>query len=157
MPQPARGPAGRQPSRRSNANTPQQSNTALVLSVAILLFIAGSIAGYFIWKQAQTPEVLPPAYVNLGRVVAQVGGGRFVRTDVQLQISSAEYTPLFQSHQQQVMEGVRRGFGQISGDEIYTLEGKRAAQKAIAAHINHYFEEPLVEEVYFSGFLVAGG
>ncbi len=139
-------------------DTRNGANTVLIGSLAMLIFIAGSIAGFFIWKQTQPDQQMEqPAYVSLGRVVAQVGGGRFVRTDIQLEISGPEYTGLFQQHHVQVLEGVRRGFSQVPGDDIYSLEGKKAAQEAIIAHLNHYFEAPLVERVYFSDFLVAGG
>lgn len=141
-------------------HTKQRGNTnvVLLLSFGVLLFISGSIAGFFIWKHFQEKDVdQPPAYVNLGKVVAQVGGGRFIRTDVQLEVSSHEVSGLFQVRNAQVLDGVRRGFSQVSEQDIYTREGKRAAQEAIIAHLNHYFGRPLVQSVYFSDFLIAGG
>lgn len=133
-------------------------NVILVASLAILVFILGAIAGFLVWKQKQQEEAsAPPAYVNLGRVVAQVGGGRFVRTEVQLEIAGPEYAGLFESRRVQVLDRVRQGLGQMSGEEVYSAQGKRKAQEAIIAHLNHYFEKPLVLEVYFSNFMVAGG
>ncbi len=133
-------------------------NVILVCSLAILVFILGAIAGFLVWKQNQRDEAMaPPAYVNLGRVVAQVGGGRFVRTEVQLEIVGAEYAGLFEARRVQVLDRVRNGLGQMSDEDVYSVQGKRKAQEAIIAHLNHYFEKPLVLEVYFSNFMVAGG
>ncbi|WP_303783885.1 flagellar basal body-associated protein FliL [Azovibrio restrictus] len=133
-------------------------NVILVFSLAILVFILGAIAGFFIWKQGQKDEaVAAPAYVNLGRVVAQVGGGRFVRTEVQLEIAGAEHSGLFESRRVQVLDRVRSGLGQMSEADLYSVQGKRKAQEAIVAYLNHYFGKPLVLEVYFSNFMVAGG
>jgi len=119
------------------------------------VFITGSIIGYFFWKDHARPEIKAPVLVNLGRVVAQVGGGRFIRTDVQLEIVSHDYTSLFQTRHVEVLEGVRRGFGQVHADDIYTAEGKINAQKAIAQQVNQVFDAPLVQDVYFSGFMIA--
>lgn len=134
------------------------ANVVLLGSVAILVFILGAIAGFLVWQHVrQAEEPAPPAYVNLGPVVAQVGGGRFIRTEVQLEILGAEYTPLFQSSRVQVMDRVRNGLGQMTEEEVYSVEGKQRAQELIVLHLNHFFERPLVQQVYFSNFMVAGG
>ncbi|WP_424228064.1 flagellar basal body-associated FliL family protein [Azovibrio sp.] len=134
------------------------ANVIMVVALAILIFILGTIAGFLILKQ--TPEqaaAAPPVYVNLGPVIAQVGGGRFIRTEVQLEIAGPEYAGLFETYRPQVMDRVVNGLGQMSEQDLYSIEGKRKAQEVIAAHLNHYFEKPLVEEVYFSSFMVSGG
>lgn len=134
------------------------TNVILVVSLAILVFILGAIAGFLVWKQSQQAEEnAPPAYVNLGNVVAQVGGGRFIRTEVQLEIVGAEYAGLFQTRRIQVLDRVRNGLGQMTEEDVYSVEGKRKAQELIISHLNHFFEKPLVQQVYFSNFMVAGG
>lgn len=134
------------------------TNVILVVSLAILVFILGAVAGFWFLKQGQKAEaVAPPAYVNLGQVIAQVGGGRFIRTEVQLEIAGAEYAGLFQNRRVQVMDRVLNGLGQMSEEDVYSVEGKRKAQELIISHLNHYFEKPLVQQVYFSNFMVAGG
>lgn len=134
------------------------ANVVLLASLAILLLIIGAIGGFLVWQHAhQADEPAPPAYVNLGPVVAQAGGGRFIRTEVQLEILGAEYAPLFQSSRVQVMDRVRNGLGQMTEEEVYSVEGKQRAQELIVLHLNHFFERPLVQHVYFSNFMVAGG
>lgn len=134
------------------------TNVIMVMALAVLIFILGAIAGFLILRQAPGQAVaVPPAYVNLGPVVAQVGGGRFIRTEVQLEIAGPEYIGLFETRRVQVMDRVLNGLGQMSEQDLYSIEGKRKAQEVIGAHLNHYFEKPLVEEVYFSNFMVAGG
>jgi flagellar basal body-associated protein FliL len=131
-----------------------------LLSLAtLLLLVVGSAAFFLLHKDADEAQVATgapqAAYVNLGEVVAQIGGGRFIRAGVLLELSAPRYVTVFERERDRAVEDVRRGFGQVSEAAIYTVEGKRAAQAAIVAHLNHDFAGTPVRDVLFSNFLIA--
>lgn len=130
----------------------------LVTSLGILLFIAGSIAGFFIWKNIEkNTKPQPPAYVDLGKVVAQVGGGYFIRTGVQLEVKNQEAMKLIKSKESSVIQVVQRGFSSAPGQDIYSPESKILMQEAIQSHLNQHLGRSAVRAVYFSDFLVSAG
>lgn len=133
-------------------------NLLLVTSLGILLFIAGSIAGFFIWKSVeQNTRTQPPAYVDLGKVVAQVGGGYFIRTGVQLEVKNDETMKLIKSRENSIRQVVQNGFSSAPGHDIYSPESKLLMQEAIMSHLNQHLGRPAVRAVYFSDFLVSAG
>ena len=133
-----------------------------LLSLAtLLILLLGSAAFFLLHKDLD--EDAPPAadgapqaaYVNLGEVVAQIGGGRFIRAGILLELAAPRYVSLFERERERAIEDVRRGFGQVGEAAIYTVEGKRAAQAAIVEHLNHDFGGAPVQDVLFSNFLIA--
>ena len=146
----------------------KKSKKTLLIGVVGVLVIGGSGAGYWFTRPAAdataethaAPEEegesvvsFEPFVVNL----ADAGGGRYLRVNVQLVIAGAEAGAEIEEDAVKKVRLRSEVLGLLTeqtSDTLMTPEGKTALKLAISERASHSIEPHKVQDVLFSDFIV---
>lgn len=81
-------------------------------------------------------------------------GGRYLRTAVNLELSSAEFQPEVDKKQPLIRDIIIKTLSAKSYEEISTIRGKEVLKDEIVVELNGIFTDGTVENIFFTEFVV---
>lgn len=157
------------------------SNKVLILIIAAFILFMGMIGGGFflMWTkmsttlaQVQNPpgenateeeEPPPEEQVTIGPIykletmivnLADLGGKRYLRTTMELELSSPELTGEIDKRLPQLRDAVLMILPTKTYADIGTTQGKIALRDELMAKLNSFLKTGTVNTIYFSEFVV---
>jgi flagellar FliL protein len=137
----------------------------LKIGLPILLVLAGASVGGWWWMNRSTVEAAEPPLADRGLLsfepflvnLADAGGTRFLKVNVQLVLGTAEEAKHVQETPVVLMElrsAILEILTQQSASALVTAPGKQALKAAIKANIATLLKGQKVIDVLFSEFVV---
>jgi flagellar protein FliL len=93
---------------------------------------------------------LDPFIVNL----ADEGGKRFLRTNIDLELSKPEFQPELEKRISQVRDAILLILPSKEYDDLRGVEGKNSLRDEILISLNMHFSEEMVKTLYFTEFVI---
>lgn len=128
----------------------------IVLTLALFLFLANPQSRVFAAGGGGTPyfEIATPFVVNL----ADKSGIAFLQVNAQLKVTKEELKQHLFTHMPAIQHTVMMVLSEQTSDSVRSVAGKQQLRettlKEIQLLLTEKIGDPVVEEVYFTGFII---
>ena len=150
----------------------------IVIVLALLVIVAGGVAGYFLPSASKSKDAQPGAapdgcpqtqdqgYAAGGLAgpmkpmdsfivnLTDAQGTRYLKVTMQMEMSHEMLSSEIDKRLPQIRDEVITLLSSKSFDDVSTIAGKRALKRGILSNINKYLTTGKVLNVYFSEFVV---
>ena len=161
-----------------NGEPPKKSSSMLIIIiVAVVVLGAGGYVGWSMFlkggdtatqeeAQAQAPPPRPEAKVKKASIICPLDsfivnladkrglGKRYLKISMELEVFYEEDKVSITNHIPQLRDAILLLLSSMSFKEINTIDGKLVLKQALLANINQVLGSKMVQNVYFSDFVV---
>ena len=158
--------------KSNNDKPPKKSFAKIIIVVVIIAFLgAGGYVGWSLFvkgnqKGTQISESRPETKKKKVGIICPLDsfivnlmdnrglGKRYLKISMELEVFKEEDKKKIERHTPQLRDTILLLLSSMSFNEINTMEGKLVLKKALLTNINQVLGEPIVQNIYFSEFVV---